>query len=125
MQDNQEKLSVTIRLEESLIRSIDELRGGTERNRTQQIAFMLKGYLKMNEITKQKKEKLHGSQRNFRILNRNTNTSHTNTGHQAFCQAGKKKMVETGKNETRKKLQQKTRRKRGERKVKERLTFDK
>lgn len=41
----------TIRFEKSLIKKIDELRKGTERNFSQQVKFMLKKYI---EITDEK-----------------------------------------------------------------------
>jgi len=44
-----DKQSVTIRLDSDLIKKIDDLRNGTERNRTQQIAFMLKMYINLIE----------------------------------------------------------------------------
>jgi len=39
----------TIRFEDDLIKKVDELRRGTERNFSQQVKFMLKKYLEIKE----------------------------------------------------------------------------
>jgi metal-responsive CopG/Arc/MetJ family transcriptional regulator len=41
--------SITFKIDQDLIRKIDELRRGTERNRSQQIRLMLKKYLELKE----------------------------------------------------------------------------
>lgn len=48
MQDN-ETQSKTIRMENSLIEKIEEMRKGTERNFSQQVKFMLKKYIEFTE----------------------------------------------------------------------------
>ena len=51
MQDNynHDSESKTIRIEKELIKKIDELRDGTERNFSQQVKFMLKEYIRIKE----------------------------------------------------------------------------
>lgn len=48
MQDN-ETQQKTIRFEKELIKKIDELREGTERNFSQQVKYMIKKYLEIKE----------------------------------------------------------------------------
>jgi len=45
----QETEQKTIRFEKDLIKKIDELRQGTERNYSQQVKFMLKEYIRIKE----------------------------------------------------------------------------
>jgi len=45
----QETQSKTIRIETELIKKIDEMRQGTERNFSQQVKFMLKKYIEISE----------------------------------------------------------------------------
>ena len=49
MNDSEPK---TIRFEKDLIKKIDEMREGTERNFSQQVKWMLKQYLKIIEESK-------------------------------------------------------------------------